>query len=152
MGRDRAWLLLVIPATMLAAAIPAFVEAQTATVVPTDGYDQAIGQTLVQESKLTLVTTSNNSRFDVIAGRWLSVQFAPGVPANATVTSVKVVVEHSEDYGTANRIDVVADRPRPVEQPERGRRSNAQAVQRGLLRHHDHVGRVDRGQDARHHE
>jgi len=88
-------------AILLGAAVPAFVAAETATTVPTDGYDRATGQTLVQEGKLGLVTTSNNSRFDVAAGGWLSVQFAPGVPSGATVTSAKVLVEHSEDWGTA---------------------------------------------------
>ena len=95
----RPMVLLLVLAALL--VMPGAVAATTATVVPTNGYDQATGLTLVGEGKLGLVTTSNNVRFDIAAGRWLSVGFAPGVPAGATVTSATLRVEHYEDFGTA---------------------------------------------------
>jgi hypothetical protein len=70
----------------------------SATLNPTDGFDQKNQKTLVGDGKLYLVGASSpNDRFGVEAGYFLSLQFQGGIPSGATVSSVKLYVEHYEE-------------------------------------------------------
>jgi len=68
------------------------------TLNVTDGWDSKNRKTLVQDGKLSFVTASDNTWFEVEANQFLSLQFR-GLGRPGTIQSAKVYVEHHEELG-----------------------------------------------------
>ncbi len=79
--------------TLAVSALPP----QLVTLQASDGWDEQNQKTLVQDSKLHVVQQSDDVRVEVGKGHFMSFQFDAGVPAGATVQSVKIYVEHHEE-------------------------------------------------------
>ena len=75
---------------------------QTVTLAVADGYDTKLAKLLSQDGKLYTVQTSDNVWWETEAGHATSFRFG-GIPAGATVQSVKVYIEHYEE------VDISAD-------------------------------------------
>ena len=63
-----------------------------------DGYDEKEGKTLGELGKTYVVQASDNDWANIESGHYVSYQFSnPTIPAGATITSVKIYVEHWEE-------------------------------------------------------
>ncbi len=81
--------------------------AATLTLNVTEGWNSKDGMNLSTEGTLARIQTSDNDWWllDTSGGTpayFLSLEFDQSVPANATISSVKVYIEHYEDAGFLN--------------------------------------------------
>ncbi|MEX1158491.1 MAG: Ig domain-containing protein, partial [Thermomicrobiales bacterium] len=72
---------------------------QEIVLAPVEGWDSYDGVPLT-EARIGELLESDDAWLFVRPESWVSLGFADGVPAGATIQSVMVVVEHHEEYGT----------------------------------------------------
>ena len=89
----------VLPtATSTAVGTPTTV---TRTLQTADGWDTKLQKLLSQDGKLYTLLSSDNVWWEIEATYYTSLRFQQSVPANATIQSVKIHVEHHEEQGIA---------------------------------------------------
>ena len=70
----------------------------TTSLFVMDGYSEKDGKTLEEDGKTYVVQASDNDRADIESGHYVSYQFSNlTIPDGATISSVKIYVEHWEE-------------------------------------------------------